>query len=392
MATCIVYVVLSFCAVFGAAVADSEHGEEAHSYSAEALNENVIKNKHFVMFYAPWCGHCKRLAPTWDELAKIYNVDSPERPVVIAKVDCTEETAVCADQGVTGYPTLKFFYQSSTDFSRYKGPRDLDSLKAFVEEQFSQGEESDPKPPEPLRTLVELTEGTFLDHIKHGQHFVKFYAPWCGHCQRLAPTWEDLAKSFQYNEEVSIAKIDCTATGSVCDSFSVRGYPTLMWMKDGQKVDQYQGGRNLDDLKQYVSRMLSRDQSEQLRTDEMIVEGSLDDEPEAEVLDLTADDFDEVLAHGMVFVKFSAPWSGHCKRLAPVWEELSKKFLDVEDIHIAKVDCTVQGDLCKKHEVRGYPTLILFNNGVKISEYNGARDMESLYLFVDQNKIKRDEL
>lgn len=46
------------------------------------------------------------------------------------------------------------------------------------------------------------------------------------------------------------------------------------------QVDQYQGGRNLDELKQYVSRMLSRDQSEQLRTDEMIVEGSLDDEPE----------------------------------------------------------------------------------------------------------------
>lgn len=50
-------------------------------------------------------------------------------------MDCTIETALCSDQDVTGYPTLKFYHKSLDDFVRYKGNRDLDSLQKFVEEQ-----------------------------------------------------------------------------------------------------------------------------------------------------------------------------------------------------------------------------------------------------------------
>ena len=76
--------------------------------SCPNFKDEVAKSNHFVMFYAPWCGHCKRLHPTWDELGKKYNKDESSE-VVIAKVDCTVETAVCSDNDVTGYPTLKFF-------------------------------------------------------------------------------------------------------------------------------------------------------------------------------------------------------------------------------------------------------------------------------------------
>lgn len=43
--------------------------------------------------------------------------------------------------------------------------------------------EEEPKVPEATKGLIELTEETFYDHVKDGKHFVKFYAPWCGHCQ-----------------------------------------------------------------------------------------------------------------------------------------------------------------------------------------------------------------
>ena len=61
---------------------------------------------------------------------------------------------------------------------------------------------------------------------------------------------------------------------------------------------------------------------------------------------------------GVTFVKFFAPWCGHCKRLAPTWEELAAKYADAEGVTIAKVDCTAEGntnkELCDGQDVRYY--------------------------------------
>ena len=68
------------------------------------------------------------------------------------------------------------------------------------------------------------------------------------------------------------------------------------------------------------------------------------------------------------FIKFFAPWCGHCKRLAPVWDELHQK--NKGELNVGKVDCT--GDLarplCTHYEVKGYPTLLFFPVGAKDQE------------------------
>lgn len=87
-----------------------------------------------------------------------------------------------------------------------------------------------------MNGLLELTEDTFDKHVSSGYHFVKFYAPWCGHCQKLAPTWEELANSLRNSKDVSISKVDCTQHRGVCGQFDIKGYPTLLWIEDGKKV------------------------------------------------------------------------------------------------------------------------------------------------------------
>merc|ERR1712154_408111 len=78
--------------------------------------------------------------------------------------------------------------------------------------------------------------------------FIKFFAPWCGHCKKMAPDWEKLAAEWEGNEIGLVAEVDCTAEGKpLCDANGVRGFPTLKY-GDPTALDDYQGGRTLDAL------------------------------------------------------------------------------------------------------------------------------------------------
>jgi len=82
-----------------------------------------------VKFYAPWCGHCKKLAPIWDELGEAYK-DQPN--VVIAKFDATVNEANGVD--VSGYPTLKWYPKDNKAGVDYDGDRDLEGFKSFIDQ------------------------------------------------------------------------------------------------------------------------------------------------------------------------------------------------------------------------------------------------------------------
>merc|ERR1712133_51420 len=82
---------------------------------------------------------------------------------------------------------------------------------------------------------------------------VEFYAPWCGHCKKLAPVYDELAEKLK-DEDVSIVKMDATAN-DVPDGYDVRGFPTLYWKaKDSSGPKKYEGGREVDDFLKYISK------------------------------------------------------------------------------------------------------------------------------------------
>ena len=77
------------------------------------------------------------------------------------QVDCTEETSLCADHEVTGFPTLKLFEKGGKSFKRYSGKRDLEALKNFVQENVL-GLEKEVKEPKTLRMIFSFTVSQFL--------------------------------------------------------------------------------------------------------------------------------------------------------------------------------------------------------------------------------------
>jgi len=84
--------------------------------------------------------------------------------------------------------------------------------------------------------------------------FVEFYAPWCGHCIKLAPIWDELGETFDDVDSIVIAKTDVTAN-SYPDSIDIKGFPTLIFYPSSDKQGvPYDGERDLKSLTNFVKK------------------------------------------------------------------------------------------------------------------------------------------
>jgi len=103
-------------------------------------------------------------------------------------------------------------------------------------------------------------------------------------------------------------------------------------------------------------------------------------------LELDTDNFDSATAGKTVFLKFFAPWCGHCKKMKPDWDKLMEEYKDHATILVADVDCTAGGKpLCDSNGVQGFPT-IKHGDPTSLDDYEGGRDLASLQSFASNLK------
>merc|ERR1739845_242076 len=104
---------------------------------------------------------------------------------------------------------------------------------------------------------VNILTPEIYDSITDGKTvFIKFFAPWCGHCKKMAPDWEKLSVEWQDSEVGLVAEVDCTASGKpLCDANGVKGFPTIKY-GDPSSLEDYSGGRNFEDLSKFAQENL----------------------------------------------------------------------------------------------------------------------------------------
>lgn len=232
---------------------------------------------HLVEFYAPWCGHCKSLAPEWKKAASAL-----KGVVNVIAVDATAATGTASKYGIQGFPTIKLFGTAKTPVD-YQSGRDASSIVSWAMSQATSAvkaklsgkpaggsgsgsggkkeKSSGSRKAASEGAVVTLTSDNFEEQVLNSQDawMVEFYAPWCGHCKNLAPEWASAAESL--NGDVKFGAVDATVHGDLAQRFGVRGYPTIKTFAAGPKKGDssgkdYQGGRTASDLVAAATKML----------------------------------------------------------------------------------------------------------------------------------------
>jgi protein disulfide-isomerase A6 len=206
-----------------------------------------------IEFFAPWCGHCKSLAPEYSKAAKAL-----KGVVKVGAVNADEENSLASQYNIKGFPTIKIFYGKKVE--DYNGQRNsqgiieaaLKAVRSKVEAQSggSSGGGSDKN-----TNVIELTDSNFASKVLNSDEpwLVEFFAPWCGHCKQLAPEWEKAASALQ--GKIKLGALDATVHSAKASEYNIRGYPTIKFFPAGKKGEpiEYDGGRTAQDIIAWAS-------------------------------------------------------------------------------------------------------------------------------------------
>ncbi|XP_076802865.1 protein disulfide-isomerase A6-like [Clavelina lepadiformis] len=241
--------------------------------------------------------------------------------------------------------------------------------------------------------VVELTGSNFHDTVVNSDELwlVEFYAPWCGHCQRLVPEWKKAASNLK--GIVNVGALDADQHKSVGGSYGIRGFPTIkIFGFDKTSPKDYNGGRDGESITDAAMKALREMVQERKSGGKKKSSGGSGDSRGSgggggsdDVVTLTDSNFRELVLNSQEtwLVEFYAPWCGHCKNLAPKWASAATEIKDKTggSIKLGALDATVHQQTAQQYGIRGYPSIKIFRQGHKNEDpidYDGPRDTSGI--------------
>ncbi|EZA51207.1 Protein disulfide-isomerase TMX3 [Ooceraea biroi] len=100
--------------------------------------------------------------------------------------------------------------------------------------------------------VLELSD-KILEFHKDDPWLLMMYAPWCAHCKRLEPIWSHVAQHL-HSTPIRVGRVDCTRFTNVANAFKVKGFPTILFLKDDQEYT-YHGDRTRDEIVKFALRL-----------------------------------------------------------------------------------------------------------------------------------------
>jgi protein disulfide-isomerase A6 len=221
------------------------------------------ENVSIVKFYAPWCGHCKSMSVDYRKAARQLS-----GVVNFVAVDTTAEGnhELASKYGVTGFPTIKIFADKGEHRVDYNGERTQKGLVDGLLKEITRvvrarsgdkdgksggSDRARPSSSKPSASssgggVSQLDDVSFYTTIANSDDafLVAFVAPWCGHCKKLEPEFDEAAKQLD-GTNVKLARVDATQNEALAQKFKVQGYPTLKTFKGGnpRNPTDYNGSR-----------------------------------------------------------------------------------------------------------------------------------------------------
>ncbi|KAF8424964.1 thioredoxin-like domain-containing protein, partial [Tirmania nivea] len=455
-----------------------DHAEEATD--APPSDVHTLKTDNFkdfiaahplvlAEFYAPWCGHCKALAPEYEAAATKLK----EKEIPLVKVDCTEEQDLCQEYGVSGYPTVKVFRGLETN-TPYNGARKTDAIVSYMIKQSlpavsildkdtindfktadkvvliayldADDKESTEAYTEAATTLRdnflfgsttdaalakeegvkapaiimykafdtpktiydgkfgvegiekfakttsvpligEVGPETYADYMASGIPLAYLFVADDESKAKLTAEIRPIAE--KYKGKINFATIDAVAFGAHASNLNLEAgkWPAFA-IQETHKNVKFPYDQDAEITEKAIAKFVE-DYSEG-KIEPSIKSEPIPEKQEGPVHVVVAHNYKDLVldTDKDVLLEFYAPWCGHCKNLAPKYEELAKLYFDnpefASKVIVAKVDATAN-DI--PDEIQGFPTIKLFPAGKKDSpvDYQGSRTVEDLANFIRDN-------